>query len=81
MKARAMDQVYLPQSVRTAVAVSFGVGLLYWVYRLLLQKTKSLKALDLPVLQSVGDQDIVKTLEEGHAKVLATPPPPAHVAP
>ncbi|EAL88824.1 hypothetical protein KXW98_006768 [Aspergillus fumigatus] len=68
-----MDQVYLPQSVRTAVAVSFGVGLLYWVYRLLLQKTKSLKALDLPVLQSVGDQDIVKTLEEGHAKYPDTP--------
>ncbi|GIK05553.1 hypothetical protein Aspvir_009666 [Aspergillus viridinutans] len=63
-----MDTVYLHQPLRTAVAVSFGVGLLYWVYRLILQKTKSLKALDLPVLQSVGDQGIVKALEEGHAK-------------
>ncbi|GFF59369.1 ent-kaurene oxidase [Aspergillus udagawae] len=68
-----MDTVYLHQPLRTAVAVSFGVGLLYWVYRLILQKTKSLKALDLPVLQSVGDQDIVKTLEEGHAKYPDTP--------
>ncbi|KAL4863838.1 hypothetical protein BDV12DRAFT_176986 [Aspergillus spectabilis] len=59
--------------LRTAVAGSFGFLLLYCINKLLLHVTKSLKALDLPVLQSPGDQDIVQTLEEGHAKYPNTP--------
>ncbi|KAL4969538.1 cytochrome P450 monooxygenase gliF [Aspergillus stella-maris] len=61
------------QPLRTALVGSIIALILYFSNRLFLQKTKSLKALDLPVLASPGDQDIVQTLHEGHARYPNSP--------
>ncbi|KAL4795547.1 cytochrome P450 [Aspergillus venezuelensis] len=62
------SETFSCQPLRTALAGSIIALILYYSNRLFLQKTKSLKALDLPVLASPGDQDIVQTLHEGHAR-------------